>query len=1086
MNKLNTFLSTLLCFVASTSWAQISTEDLVNQTQWINIESIELAIDDMVSNQGIKASIFEAELSELKNLTNKGFKGLESGDEAAIKSATRALELYRSILMKNPLIKDAQIYVSRFNMGKNSRKSMTPALGTQKNNWSNQQSNAYFGYNADIVELSNLTGDITPRTIYKTKNKAVISDLRLHWSGEKLMFTSVTEDKRLNMFEVPVSGAADAKQLINTPEPDLEFYDGAYLPDGRLLAISNIGYQAVPCVHGDDPVGNMVLYDPKTESLRRLTFDQDANWNPVIRADGKVMYTRWEYTDLTHYFSRMVMTMNPDGTEQRAIYGSGEIFPNSTFDLQPLPGSPSAFAAIISGHHGVARSGRFILFDPAKGNGVDGMLQEIPYRNRKIKPIVKDRLVDGVWPQFIKPMPINDSYFLVMAKLTKTSLWGIYLVDVFDNMVCIYQKEGEGFMSPIIARKSERRPIILDRVNLKDKEATVFIQDIYEGKGLRGVPKGVIKSLRLHAYDYSYNKSTSNHETLGIQSGWDIKRELGVVPVEADGSAIFKVPANTPISIQPLDENGRAVQWMRSWFTAMPGEMVSCVGCHEEQNTIAMPVRVIASQTAPHKIKAPKGGIRPFTFDLEVQPVLDRACVKCHNEKSKIDLRGGRYTDRGFKKEGTPRSVTFFYRHGIPSYSKSYLALHPYVRRQGPEADMAVLQPYEYHASTSHLIRILEMGHHGVTLTDWEWSRLTQWIDYNAPEKGVYPMVLDYKGVAQCQRRTELHNKYAGGLGVNWQKELEDYSKYLASKPAEVPQKTASNKKKSSKKSKEIKVKGFPFSPDSKARKSRTVEIAKGVNINFVWVPSGEFVMGSNKGLSNHQPAHKATVEKGFWMAETEVTNQQYAVYTPEHNSRYVDQMWKDHTTNGIPANTPKQPVIRVSYNDITEWCAKMEKATGIKVTIPTETQWEWACRAGSDKPFWFGEMGSDYGKCENLADSTIWKLARMNSKSPYLPTYNFLPRDASVIDKEAIQTDAKKFKANPFGLYSMHGNVAEWSRSPYTDYATGKEIGTEKKYVVRGGSYFDPSKLSAAYSRKAYYPHQRVFNVGFRLIIEE
>ncbi|MFR9575591.1 MAG: SUMF1/EgtB/PvdO family nonheme iron enzyme, partial [Rikenellaceae bacterium] len=938
--------------------------------------------------------------------------------------------------------------------------------------------------NADIVKLSNLTGEISTKSLFKTKNKAVLSDLHLHWSGEKLMFTSVTDDKRLNMFEVNVSGEEDAKQLINIDEPDLEFYDGIYLPGGRILAMSNIGYQAVPCVHGDDPVGNSVLYDPDKNTLRRLTFDQDANWNPVVRADGKIMYTRWEYTDLTHYFSRMVMTMNPDGTEQRAIYGSGQLFPTSTFDLQPLPGSPSAFAAIISGHHGTARSGRIVIIDPTKGNGVDGMVQEIPYRNRKIIPLVKDRMVDGVWPQFIKPMPINDSYFLVVAKLTKESLWGVYLVDVFDNVVCIHQNEGEGFMSPILAKASDPQPVILDRVDLTKKDATVFIQDIYEGVGLRGVPKGVVKKLRLHAYDYAYNKSSSNHEVLGIQSGWDIKRELGEVPVEEDGSAMFKVPANTPISIQPLDKDGRAIQWMRSWFTAMPGEIVSCVGCHEDQNTIAMPKRVIASQITPHELTAPEGGVRPFTFDLEIQPILNRACVECHNENSKLDFRGGRYTDRGFKEEGTPKSVTFFYRHGVPSYSESYLALHPYVRRQGPEADIAVLQPYEYHASTSHLIRMLELGHHGVKLTPFEWSRFTQWIDYNVPEKGVYPLVTEYKGVEQCARRTELHNKYAGGLGVDWKKELEDYTTYLAAKPAEVP--VAEKVAKRAAKVKAVKVNGFPFTPDPKSNKSRSVELTKGVKINFVWIPAGEFVMGSNDGFVDHQPAHKAVVEKGFWMAETEITNKQYAVLTPEHDSRYVDQMWKDHTTNGIPANKPEQPVIRVSYNDIKEYCDKFAQKTGVKVTIPTETQWEWAARAGSDKAFWFGDIDSDYAKFENMADSMLWSVARMKANSPYLKTYNFLPRDASVIDGSTIQTDSKKYQANPYGLYSMHGNIAEWSRSLYTDYATGEQIGTDEKYVVRGGSYFDKAEFSTAYSRRAYYPWQRVFNVGFRLIIEE
>lgn len=130
------------------------------------------------------------------------------------------------------------------------------------------------------------------------------------------MFTQTQDDKRWNIYEVNLDGTG-FKPLVENDEPDLEFYDGTYLPDGRVIAISNIGYQGVPCVNGSDAVGNMVLYDPKDKSMRRLTFDQDANWNPVIMNNGRVMYTRWEYTDLTHYYSRIVMHMNPDGTETK-------------------------------------------------------------------------------------------------------------------------------------------------------------------------------------------------------------------------------------------------------------------------------------------------------------------------------------------------------------------------------------------------------------------------------------------------------------------------------------------------------------------------------------------------------------------------------------------------------------------------------------------------------------------------------------------------------------------------------------------------------------------------------------------------
>lgn len=167
-----------------------------------------------------------------------------------------------------------------------------PDLGTQSNNWSNQESARRSGFDAEIVELSNLRGDIQMRRVYKPKNTSSIADLKMHWDGDRVMFTATMPDNRWNIHEVKLDGTG-YKTLVENKEPDLEFYDGTYLPDGRLIAISNIGYQGVPCVSGSDPVGNMVLYNPQNQDMRRITFDQDANWNPVVMNNGRVMYTRW-------------------------------------------------------------------------------------------------------------------------------------------------------------------------------------------------------------------------------------------------------------------------------------------------------------------------------------------------------------------------------------------------------------------------------------------------------------------------------------------------------------------------------------------------------------------------------------------------------------------------------------------------------------------------------------------------------------------------------------------------------------------------------------------------------------------------
>ena len=1087
-----TFLSLSVYGISATngqdSIRQIQLSDLEVQIRWVNPTAIRAYLDDTKTALGGKAPALYEKLSRLETLlpgVRQAFSDKVSSNatDEVIGQAQEILALKREIILTNPLLDMDKIIVARYRLGNKARKAMGPSMGTSTANYNSLFSNSRKGYDAEIDLLTGLRGQIESSRIYKPEADVPISDIQLHWDADRLLFSSLDKNRKWQIYEMNIDGS-NLHQKITVDEPDLEFCDANYLPDGKVVATTNIGYNGVPCVHGDDVVANLVSFDPETRALRRLTFDQDGNWSPIVIPNGRIMYTRWEYTDLTHYFSRIVMHMNPDGTENKALYGSGSYFPNSTFDMKPLSKHSSRFIGIISGHHGTARSGRLVIFDPAKSRKEEkGMIQELPFKDRPIVPIIKDELVEGVWPQFMKPYPLSEKYFLVACKPAKDALWGIYLVDVFDNLTLIAEQEGEGLTAPIPLVKRETPPVIPSKIKPDSKEATVFIQDIYEGEGLKGIPRGTVKSLRLHAYEYAYIKTRSDHNWHGIQSGWDIKRMLGTVPVEEDGSVIFKAPANTPISIQPLDKDGVAIQWMRSWVTGQPGEVVSCIGCHEDQNQIAIPKRVIASQKAPSALTLPEGGTRSFTFDLEVQPILDRACIACHNGEGKaFDLRGGKKDKLG--------------------YGTSYLNLHPYVHRQGGEGDMVVLQPYEYHPNTSELVRLLKKGHHNVKLTDKEWKTLYNWIDYNAPDKGYFNANvltdLPYKGFDQIKRRKELTDKYANGAGVDWKKEIADYADYLKKQgpiTPVMPEKAAPVKEKT------LKVKGWPFGADrikemlAKEKETRkVVEIAPGVKVNFVRIPAGEFVMGSYRGEPDAYPTAKVKIDKAFWMAELETTNEQFNVVFPDHDSRFVDQQWKDHVVQGYPANKPEQPVIRVSYNDAMEFCRKLSEKTGLKITLPTEAQWEWACRAGSDQDFWYGDMHADFGKKDNLADKTTLLFAvygvdpqPMAKTNPWYKYYTFLPKEESVDDGNLVQVGGKAYEANPFGLYSMHGNVAEWTRSDYVSYPYNEKTKETSEYkVARGGSYIDRPKYAASHTRKAYYPYQRVFNVGFRMIIED
>ena len=1166
--------------------------ELQEQLAWMNVDAVKAALNSRPgSASGQQDPRFnQAEmLEELQTLVNDGFEGIYSLQPQAIEAANRALVVRRELLLARAGLTDDRILVSRYQVGPNARMVNPSALGTQPNNWSNQSSARRTGFNAELLELSDLSGDMQMHTFFEARNGSSLPDVTLHYDAEKVMFAMTDETGRWQVYEVGLDGEG-LRMVIEPPENDLEFFDAAYLPDGRIIAVSNIGYQAVPCVSGGDAVGNLVLYspgqsmdmadvtDPETGNLaftysatgnlaaagtteyadncatthtagpadegqqpihpevaptpnatgysaasapdrtpgtlRRLTFDQDANWHPVVLNNGRVMYVRWEYTDLTHYFSRIVMHMNPDGTEQRALYGSGSVFPTSIYDVQPLPEHPTQFVGIISGHHGTVRSGRLILFDPSIARHEErGMVQELPFSRRPIEPIIRDEMVDGVWPQFIKPYPIDDETFLVTAKLTPTGLWGLYLVDVHDNLVLLAEQEGHGFIHGIPVRPRKKPPVIPDKVREGSREATVFIQDIYAGEGLEGVPRGTVSAVRAFAYEYAYNRSPSDHVAQGIQSGWDIKRMLGEVPVEEDGSVMFTIPANTPISLQPLDDQGRAIQWMRSWLTGMPGEIVSCVGCHERQNEVPRPGRTLASLQPPQSLEPPRGGVRSFTFELEVQPILDRTCVSCHNGAADVPRNyvGGRID------------------YNVPggqNYSKSYLDLHPFVHRQGPEAGMQVLYPYEYHASVSPLIQMLDRGHYGVELTDEEMRTLYAWIDLNAPYHGSFRInpyagfnQIDETVYDQYERRIALKNRYAGGMGVDWKGEIERYAQYLAAHARPEPVRPDFTMPQFE----PAEVQGFPFSGEQ-ARTMRNedepvrkeVEIAPGVTMVFVKIPAGSFVMGSNNAPSDYSPAHATQVEHAFWMSETEITNEQMRVLLPDHDSRFIDQQWKDHVNEGYPANEPWQPAIRVSWNDAMTFSRLLGEQIGQRVNLPTEQQWEWAARAGTDTPFWYGDYGTDFSTSENKADRQLNKLAvigvdpqPMNENSGWFPYYTWHPKDESVDDGHMLTAKPGQYRPNAWGLYDMLGNVAEWTRSLYLPYpyegddamryalaeAGDRSAGTgvsaqtaarnENRMVVRGGSWIDPPERSTAYVRRAYLPWQRPYNVGFRVVIE-
>ncbi|WP_338394756.1 SUMF1/EgtB/PvdO family nonheme iron enzyme [Fulvitalea axinellae] len=1064
--------------------------DAQDQLAMIDFEAMRLSIENMDKEFGAKYN-GKAYLSELKRLESQKpamEHALYKGDPKAVAWINKTSGFKRKALMANPLLDFDQLLVVRHKLGNRARTSgpNAPDMVLPRSNWKTigSTSNPSKGWDTEIAVLSNLRGGVDSKTLYKPKGPHAITDLDLHFDAGKVMFTSATDNGRWGLFEVNIDGS-NVKQLSPDKYPDLDFYDACYLPDGRVAMVSNVSMQGVPCVNGSDPVGSMCLLDPETRTFKQINFGQDNDWDPVVLSNGRIMYLRWEYTDNVHYFTRVLMHMNPDGTGKKEYYGSASYWPNTIFDAKPIPGHKTKLVGIVSGHHGTARSGELVIFDPAKGRQeADGVVQRIPGRGQKVEPIIKDKLVDGVWPQFTNPYPLDDNYYLVTAKMKPGGLWGLYLVDTFDNLTLVKEYEGEGIRDVFPLKKRPTPPVIPDKIKPNAKDATVYIADVYEGQGLKGVKRGSVKELRVFAYKFAYNTSKSNNDAMGIEAAWDVKRVLGTVPVYEDGSAMFKIPANVAISLQPLDEHGQAMQIMRSWLTAMPGETISCIGCHEDQNTVPVPKRTIASNRSPVDIKPFYGEVRPFSFVNEVQPVLDAKCVGCHNGN---DPELPNFADK----------TTLPYRN----VSRSYFDLQKFVRRPGPESDLHVLTPMDFHASTSEVIMKLNKGHHNVKLTKEERDRLVTWIDLNVPYHADFHDVPDYRGSNQKDRRVQLM-KEINNMEYTAEDEL---ARANALREARGPIQPIMPETAPAPKYKKVKARNWPFDA-TKAKElqakvgteTKKIDLGNGQTIELVKIPAGEFVMGSDDVEAQALPKTRVKVKKSYWMAKYEISNGQFRSVFPEHNSRVMDQQWKDHTRPGYEANRDEQPAIRMSWQEAQAFCEELSKKTGLKVKLPTEAQWEWACRAGSDKDMAFGDQTADFTAYANFADESLQKMAvigvdpkPMNPNHTYFKYYDYIPRASGTNDNSMLQSVSGKYKPNAWGLYDMHGNVAEWTRSDYVPYPynakDGRNAGNlDSEKTVRGGSWKERPRHGAAGYRNGYKSWQKVYNVGFRVVIEE
>jgi formylglycine-generating enzyme required for sulfatase activity len=198
----------------------------------------------------------------------------------------------------------------------------------------------------------------------------------------------------------------------------------------------------------------------------------------------------------------------------------------------------------------------------------------------------------------------------------------------------------------------------------------------------------------------------------------------------------------------------------------------------------------------------------------------------------------------------------------------------------------------------------------------------------------------------------------------------------------------------------------------------------------------------------------------------------------------------------GFYMNGPRQPAVRLSWQHALAFCQWLGRKAGMRFSLPTEAQWEYACRAGAATPFCYGGLDADFSKHANLADKILSEFVCHPYEKGRIPLAaskydDWIPKDARFNDGGFLSDGVGNYQPNAWGLCDMHGNVAEWTLSAYRPYPYRDDDGrndpaSPEDRVARGGSWRDRPAAATAAFRRPYRPYQPVFNVGFRVVSME
>jgi hypothetical protein len=517
------------------------------------------------------------------------------------------------------------------------------------------------------------SGGSTPASIcvWDPSNPRQLARVVFHETNTRIFDMNLSFDARTVFFSARRPGAGsqwhiyeigiDGKGLKQITSGNSRNISPCQLPSGDLVFVSTRANNWVTCQGGLSGV----LFSCRRDGsqIRKLSANIDSDHTPQVLHDGRVMFTRWDYGVEKNVFARHALwAINPDGTGLSLLFGNTIEDPAGFWQARPIPGRPEIVCTF--GPHHAPQAGMIGLIwngkgtERPRGEGFRFVTDEVPsFGDHNIPHSFQD------------PFPVNRRQFLVSYGGDGQSKNRIYLMDDRGNRKCVYEAAGNlGCFNPQLLKARPLPPVIpvrcsnpewkyrdpfeKNRKPNKFEPAVLMVQDVTRGVS-KYVKPGEARYLRV----MEQLQKTTRH----LADAWGtspvtgrgtvhVRRVLGLVPIEKDGSAMFQVPSLRNISLNLLDAEGKMLMRMGSDMHLMPGESRSCIGCHEVREGIqapsSTPKRTLAMRKPVAVPKAPDWGTGGLIdYQKVIQPIWDKYCLKCHSgsrPKGGVDMTGGR------------------------------------------------------------------------------------------------------------------------------------------------------------------------------------------------------------------------------------------------------------------------------------------------------------------------------------------------------------------------------------------------------------------------------------------------------------